>query len=203
MLQTVLFSLLGYFSGNILYANVFGNIWGIKSLYQNSGDQNPGTANAYKYGGFWCGTLTLICDLLKGFLPVFFYLHLVPIADEWGLFPVLISPVIGHVFPISNKFRGGKGIATTFGCLLGLFPDCLPVILFAAVFIILSVGLRITPNYYRTIAAYLSTTLAMVLAGIAPTICAGFLVITATVCLRMCLSKEERERLKVEVLWMR
>lgn len=199
---TILFTLLGYFSGSILYANVFGTLFGIRLLYQNSPDQNPGTANAYQYGGFWCGTLTLLGDILKGFLPVFLYLRFVPDADEWGILPVLVAPVIGHIFPVFTGFRGGKGIATTFGCLSGLFPYCLPVILFAAVFLFLSVGLRITPHYYRTIFAYLFTSLAMVLAKVVPMIRIGFLVITAAVCLRMHLSKEEKERFQVKLLWI-
>ncbi len=202
MFGTALFTLLGYLSGSILYANVFGSLFGKDKLYQDSPDQNPGTANAYRYGGFWCGTLTLLCDLLKGFLPVFLYSRLVPDAKEWGMLPVLIAPVVGHIFPIFGKFHGGKGIAATFGCLLGLLPDFQPVFLFAAVFLFLSIGLRITPHYYRTIVAYLLTSLAMILAGVSPKIWTGFWAITATVCLKMHLSKEERGKFQVKLLWM-
>ena len=56
MFYIILFAALGYLSGSILYADVFGRIWGKKDLYRESSDQNPGTVNAYKYGGFWCGT---------------------------------------------------------------------------------------------------------------------------------------------------
>lgn len=201
MLRTVLFTLIGYFSGSILYANVFGTLFGKKEMYQNSTDKNPGTANAYKYGGFWCGTLTLIFDLLKGFLPVFIYL----LSDEqngWGLIPVLAAPVIGHIFPIFAKFHGGKGIAVTFGCLLGLFPYCKPLFLFAIVFIFLSVCLRISPHFYRTIAAYPLAFFAMLISGVDPTVRFGFLIITAAVCLKMYFSKEERGRVKIRILWM-
>ncbi len=210
MRTTVFFLILGYLSGSILFANVFGTLFGKRDLYKNSPDQNPGTANAYQYGGFWCGTLTLVGDLLKGFLPVFFYLQAMhirlqtmPVREEWELSLVLAAPVIGHIFPVFYRFRGGKGIATTFGCLLGLFPYGLPVVLFAAVFIFLSVGLRITPHYYRTIAAYLITAAVMVLTGIAPAVRIGFFVIAGVVCLRMYLSKEEKERIGVRLLWMR
>ncbi len=201
MLRTVLFTLIGYFSGSVLYANVFGAVFGKKEMYQNSTDKNPGTANAYKYGGFWCGTLTLIFDLLKGFLPVFIYL-LSTEQNGWGLISVLVSPVIGHIFPIFAKFHGGKGIAVTFGCLLGLFPYCKPLFLFAIVFIFLSVCLRISPHFYRTIAAYPLAFLAMLIAGVDPAVRFGFLIITAAVCLKMYLSKEERGRVKIRILWM-
>lgn len=202
MTGTVLFSILGYFSGSVLYANVFGTIFQKKTLYQNSPDRNPGTANAYIYGGFWCGTLTLIGDLLKGFLPVFLYLQLAPAQEKWGLSLVLAAPVIGHIFPIFNGFHGGKGIAVTFGCLLGLFPYNLPVLLFAAVFIFLSVVLQISPHYYRTIAAYLLTAPAMVLTEVIPEVWAGFLLITVSVCFRLYLSKEKKEHFRVKLLWL-
>ena len=95
MFYIILFAALGYLSGSILYANVFGRIGGKKDLYRESSDQNPGTANAYKYGGFWCGTLTLLCDLAKGFLPVFLYTHFFQVQPTWELSVVLAAPDIG------------------------------------------------------------------------------------------------------------
>lgn len=202
MAQASLFAFLGYLSGSVLYANLFGTLFVGKDLYKNSPDGNPGAANAYQYGGFWCGTLTLACDLLKGFLPVFLYLRFVPDRESWALALVLAAPVAGHIFPVFSKFRGGKGISTTFGCLLGLFPYGLPFALFAAAFIFLSVGLRISPHYYRTIAAYLVTAAGLLLLHAAPAVKIGFLMITAAVCVRMYLSKEEKEKIEVKLLWM-
>ncbi len=203
MLAVIIFTIFGYFSGSVLYAKVFGNAFGKKELYKKSADHNPGTANAYKYGGFWCGTLTLICDILKGFLPVFLFLRFVPNRREWGLLPVLIAPVVGHILPLFSRFHGGKGIATTFGCLLGIIPYWMPVIMLAAAFITLSVILRITPHYYRTIFAYLAAAAGMILLRAAPSVCVGFLIITAIVCLRLLLSDEKKEKFKVKLLWMR
>ena len=203
MIRTVVYTLLGYLSGSILYANVFGKMFGKISLYQNSADQNPGTVNAYKYGGFWCGTLTLLCDLAKGFLPVFLYTHFSQVQPTWGVSSVLAAPVIGHIFPVFHRFRGGKGIAATFGCLLGLIPYLHPVLSFAAVFLILSVGLRITPNFYRTLVAYPVTAAVMLLTGVAPAVWVSFLIVTAAVCLRLYQSKEEKEPMGVKLLWMR
>lgn len=203
MLAVVFFFFLGYLSGSVLYANVFGAIFGKKALYAQSKDQNPGTANAYRYGGFWCGTLTLLFDLLKGFLPVFLYLHFAPGQKGWGLSLILAAPVAGHIFSVFEGFRGGKGIATTFGSLLGLFPYRLPFFLLAAAFIFLSVGLRITPHYYRTLAAYFFAAFAMVFAGVAAQVWMSFWAITAMVCLRLHLGGEEKERPEVKLLWMR
>lgn len=203
MIRTVVYTLLGYLSGSILYANVFGKMFGKISLYQNSADQNPGTVNAYKYGGFWCGTLTLLCDLAKGFLPVFLYTHFSQAQPTWGVSSVLAAPVVGHIFPVFHRFRGGKGIATTFGCLLGLIPYLHPVLSFAAVFLILSVGLRITPNFYRTLVAYPVTAAIMLLTGVDPVVWVSFLIVTAVVFLRLYQSKEEKEQIGVKLLWMR
>lgn len=51
-----LFILMGYLSGSILYARVFAAIFGKKGIIENSKDKNPGTANAFMYGGFACGS---------------------------------------------------------------------------------------------------------------------------------------------------
>ena len=201
MERALFFIIAGYFSGSVLYADVFGTLFGEKDFYKESADQNPGTANAFVYGGFLCGTLTLLCDLLKGFLPVYLYLRSTPVYQDWYLSCVLASPVIGHIFPVFHKFHGGKGIATTFGCLLGLYKYLLPVLLFAAAFIFLSLVLRISPHYYRTLAAYLSTLACMILFGIAPAVWFSFLLITLAVCFRFYLSKEEKDKLEVKLLW--
>ncbi len=203
MLRTGLFVLISYLSGSVLYANLFGSLFGKKDLYLNSADQNPGTANAFTYGGFWCGALTLVCDLLKGFLPVSLYLQTAPSPDQFGLSLVLAAPVIGHILPIFSGFRGGKGIAVTFGCLLGLFPFLSPVLCLAASFIFLSVGLRISPHSYRTIAAYLNTVILLLLFKTPAAVCAGFLLIAGAVCVRIYFSKEEKERFVIKVLWKR
>ena len=65
----------GYLAGSILFASVFGQLFCHKDITEESKDYNPGTANAFMYGGVLCGVLTLCCDLLKGFLPVYAYFH--------------------------------------------------------------------------------------------------------------------------------
>lgn len=75
MLTTIGFILFGYFTGSLLFARYFSNLFCGKDVTVDTPDSNPGTYNAYTYGGFWCGALTLVCDLLKGFLPVFLYIR--------------------------------------------------------------------------------------------------------------------------------
>lgn len=207
MRETVMYMILGYLSGSVLFARVFSGIFRKEGMIENSKDQNPGTANAFMYGGFWCGALTLAGDLLKGFLPVFLFLHSGIWQHSHGLVSglVLAAPVIGHAFPLFFGFRGGKGIAVTFGCLLGMLPQWSPLAFLVLFFIFFSVVLRITPHYYRTLAAYLCALAALLYTGGEglKAMQAGFLIMTLTVCVRLLLSREAKEKVGVKLLWMR
>lgn len=153
MIKTFLFFVFGYFSGSILFARVYGTLFN-KDIIGDSKDGNPGTANAFMHGGMLCGTLTLIGDLLKGFLPIFLYFKAPGGTTVFGTALILASPVLGHNYSAFYRFEGGKGIAVSFGCLLGLFPHLMPALILAACYITLSVVVRISPHYYRTLAAY-------------------------------------------------
>lgn len=202
--RTVLFVLIGYLSGSVLFANVFGDLFGVRERYAQSADKNPGSANAFTYGGFWCGTLTVLCELAKGAAPVYFYLRTTPFPGTLGLFCVLTAPVVGHILPVFYGFRGGKGIAVTFGVLIGLAPFYIrPLLLFAAVFVFLSVFVKISPHFYRTIAAYLVTSVMMLLGHAHTAALLSFMAVTELVCLRMALGHEEKERLEIKLLWKR
>ncbi len=203
MTEPLLYSLIGYLCGSILFANIFSKIFHRDDMLERSKDHNPGAANAYQYGGFWCGTLTLCGDLLKGFLPVHFLVLSIPISEMGPAYVLaLASPVIGHAFPIFNRLRGGKGIAVTFGCLLGLFPYVLPFASFTALFLFFSVVLRISPHFYRTIFAYTGTFFSLLLLRAEGIVCISFLIIAATVCFRLHLSKEKREDITVHFAWI-
>ena len=103
MLKTIIFTIFGYMSGGLLFARYFSDLFCGRDVTADTPDKNPGTYNAYTYGGFWCGALTLIFDLLKGFLPVFLFIRLS--GKSLGLIPVMAAPVIGHIFPIWHKFN--------------------------------------------------------------------------------------------------
>lgn len=207
MIRIILFSALGYVSGSVLYARLWARIFQKGDITKDSKDKNPGTANAFMYGGFCVGMLTLICELLKGFLPVVLYTRF---SDKYfydfRFALILCAPVIGHIFPVFYNFKGGKGIAVTFGSLLGLLPVFEPVFIMALSFIFYSLILKISPHYYRTVAAYLTTLLALGVFGIQQdmmSVCAGFTVITVAVGYRLFKSPEEKEKVRVGLLWMR
>lgn len=205
MLITIGFILLGYLSGSVLYARIFAGLFNKDNMIENSKDKNPGTANAFMYGGFWCGLLTLIFDLAKGFLPVSFYFHQAGtrLPDVISSALIIAAPVIGHAFPVFFKFRGGKGIAVSFGCLLGLLPLWQPLIILAFFFILFSVVLRISPHFYRTFVSYISALVCMLFLVKEPVICIGFSLIAAVVIIKLIFSKEKREKPEVSLLWKR
>lgn len=196
--------LLGYLSGSVLYARLFAKMLGRSEAMMHSKDGNPGAANAFQFGGFWCGLLTLACDLLKGFLPV----HMMVTAQNEGCGSLgltalaLAAPVFGHAFPIFYRFQGGKGIAVTFGCLLGLFPEWKPVGILAFFFIFFSVVVRISPHLYRTMVVYACSVLYMMFGNLKKVSVLGFAMITMVVMIRLCWSPEQRERIRVNFLWM-
>lgn len=202
MTRTILYILLAYLSGSVLYANIFGDLFKVRGKYAQMPDKNPGVANAYACGGFWCGTLTLCFELLKGAVPVFFLMR-APGLRDWGVPILLAAPLVGHILPVFFDFHGGKGIAVTFGCLLGLFPYTRPVAVLAAAFIFFSVIVVVTPHYYRTMAAYVTAALVMWLNGTRHAVLGAFIFMTALGCLRMYLGHEEKEKLEVKLLWMR
>ncbi len=199
MIRMIEYMILGYLSGSVLYARVFSRLLGKDNIYDQSKDRNPGTANAFTYGGFWCGLGTLLGDLLKGAVPVWLFLRGASASPTLALALVAAAPVFGHAFPVFYRFQGGKGIATTFGCLLGLLPVWQPLALFIGAFLLFSLVIRITPHFQRTIFSYLLTLICMLLTGQRSEIILGFLLITSIVCLRMHMSKEPREGLLVRL----
>lgn len=202
-MQSVTFVLLGYLSGSVLYACIFAKIFKKEDMIENSKDKNPGSANAFMYGGFLCGLFTLICDVLKGFIPVFLYIAYCNYREIGAslIYLVMAAPVVGHAFPVFHKFKGGKGIATTFGCLLGLFPSLRPFLTLVAFFIFFSGILRITPHFDRTLITYFVSAVSIFRREDSVAIIIGFMIITAVVFFRMFSSKEEKEKMKVNILW--
>lgn len=202
-MREIIFIICGYLLGSILFADVASRLLGCGDVTADSPDQNPGASNAFENGGFLCGVLTLCGDIAKGFLPVWLYLSTPGAQQNHVLFAlVLAAPVIGHIFPAYTHFRGGKGISTSFGCLLGLLPQLAPVAVLACCFIFFSCIVRVSPHYHRTLVTYLCAALGIALFSGSITVTVGFFVITVAVEYRLLTSREEKESCKVEFLWM-
>ena len=201
MPYAVIYALIGYLSGSVLYAEVFCGIFGRKNAIEQSRDANPGTANAFLYGGFWCGVFTLCGDLLKGFFPVFLYRSGELPENPLMLSFVMAAPVLGHILPFYDIKHGGKGIAATFGCFLGLLPHWIPLCVLAGIFIFFSCVVKINPNYYRTVATYILAAICTVWLEPNRYIVFGFLLIAASVLAKLFMSAEEKEHFEVKLAW--
>ena len=143
--ELILFLLLAYLTGAFPSA-----VWVGKTFYKKDvreyGSGNAGATNTFRVLGKKAGVPVLIMDILKGWLSVnyVFFLSTHSILVE---FPALlfetqlafgIAAVIGHLFPVYTGFRGGKGIATLLGLLIGLSPIAalVSIIMFVIVFIV-------------------------------------------------------------------
>ncbi|GGU74988.1 glycerol-3-phosphate acyltransferase [Pseudomonas laurentiana] len=114
-----LLALLAYLLGSLSFAILLSRLNGCPDP-RMSGSGNAGATNMLRLAGKKLAILTLLGDLCKGLLPVLIaqMLGLGLQQQAWiGLYAV-----IGHLFPVYFRFRGGKGVATAAGMLLGLYP---------------------------------------------------------------------------------
>lgn len=109
-----LFVVVSYFIGNISPATLVGRACGVDIRKEGSG--NPGTTNVLRTLGKKAAAVTLLVDILKGAVPV---LVGSAVLGETGGTACGTAAFLGHIWPVTQKFRGGKGIATGFGVLLG------------------------------------------------------------------------------------
>ena len=107
-----------YLIGNIFFARIINKIRGVDTTKMGSG--NPGTMNMVRTQGFYLGLLTLVLDMMKGAIPALVGYHLFGGAScqpdcYIGLYVGGISTLIGNIFPVFYKFKGGKGAAVVYG----------------------------------------------------------------------------------------
>ncbi|MBE5758139.1 MAG: glycerol-3-phosphate acyltransferase [Clostridiales bacterium] len=118
--------ILSYLLGGVSIARLITkkeSVGGIKT--QGSG--NPGTMNMLRTHGIVLGLFTLMCDALKGVIPslfgLLFFSEFCDVKIGYiALYAFGLCAVIGHIYPIYYKFKGGKGIATTFGIFMVADP---------------------------------------------------------------------------------
>ena len=148
-----LYILGGLFLGSIMFCQLIPKVFLGKDITAISGDHNPGATNVFIHCGPTWGMLCLSLDILKGFLPVFLSFHYLDHNNLWFA-AVMAAPVVGHALAPMNHFKGGKCIATAFGCLLGTFPLTHIVLVLAGIYIVFSTVLKIDPDRIRSIAAF-------------------------------------------------
>ena len=149
----LLWALIGYLSGSVMYAYWIPRLFCGVDTVQSSDDGNPGAANAFHLAGVPVGILALCCDLLKGAVPVYLAVRALGLGRPWFAL-VLVSPVAGHAFPVLNGFRGGKAIAVSFGALLGLSPVLQPFLALAAAYLTFSLLFVVEPHLWRSVVTF-------------------------------------------------
>ena len=131
--------LAAYLVGGIPFGFLIGKMRGVD--VRTVGSKNIGATNVFRTVGKKWGVLAFACDVLKGLIPTL-------LAKQWALdpelppdgswFPLVVGVmcVVGHMLTPYMKFRGGKGVATAFGMLLGVAPALVGTAfaLFAVVF---------------------------------------------------------------------
>jgi glycerol-3-phosphate acyltransferase PlsY len=119
----IIFLIIGYLLGAIPFGLVISKMVGVDVRTQ--GSRNIGATNVNRVLGKKLGFITLICDCLKGLLPMYLAALILPEKETKEFFVALtgVMAVLGHMFPIYLGFRGGKGVATGMGVFLYLsFP---------------------------------------------------------------------------------
>lgn len=119
--------LLGYLCGSIPFGLLIGKAKGVD--IRKAGSGNVGATNVGRLLGRPWGITCFVLDVLKGVAPVVAaglacgYLgHALTAGQSWRWLAVGVASVLGHVFPVWLKFRGGKGVATGLGAVLGYWP---------------------------------------------------------------------------------
>ncbi len=134
----IFFAVLGYLSGSIPFGLLLTRWAGLGDV-RTIGSGNIGATNVLRTGNKKIAALTLFCDGLKGFAPVL-------LAREFGgptaATVAGLAALAGHVLPLWLKFKGGKGVATGLGVLLGL--NWLSGVVFAAVWLAMFFSSRIS-----------------------------------------------------------
>ena len=113
---SIFYVLIGYLVGSVSSAIIVCRIFGFPDP-RTEGSNNPGATNVLRMAGKKYAIIVLIGDMLKGFLSV-----LIPNLLGEGpvtLGFVCLAAVLGHMYPVFFKFKGGKGVATALGALLG------------------------------------------------------------------------------------
>lgn len=117
MLMLLAYTLMAYLLGSLSSAVIVCRLLGLRDP-RSGGSGNPGATNVLRLHGRIPAALTLLGDVLKGFVPVVVALAAGTAATVQAC--AAIAAVLGHLFPVFFGFKGGKGVATFIGVLFGM-----------------------------------------------------------------------------------
>lgn len=114
-------TLAAYLMGSLSFAVIVSRVMGLSDP-RTYGSQNPGATNVLRSGSKPAAIVTLVLDMLKGFVPVVLVKLL---GEQFGLADgtvalVALAAFLGHLYPVFFRFKGGKGVATAVGVVLGV-----------------------------------------------------------------------------------
>ncbi|MBF0571053.1 MAG: glycerol-3-phosphate 1-O-acyltransferase PlsY [Candidatus Omnitrophica bacterium] len=119
LLFLVISAFFAYLIGSIPVAYIFGRV--LKNIdIREHGSGNMGATNAFRVLGKGPGTVVLILDIIKGIIPVTFLANAFGQGNALSLVIISVAAVAGHNWTIFLGFKGGKGMATSLGVLIGL-----------------------------------------------------------------------------------
>ena len=122
-MNAVLFAIAAYLLGSISFAIVVSKLFRLDDP-RTFGSGNPGATNVLRTGNKLAAVLTLIGDCVKGWIPVGLAVQFdekLALGDA-GIALIAVAVFAGHLWPVFFRFKGGKGVATALGVLLGLNP---------------------------------------------------------------------------------
>jgi glycerol-3-phosphate acyltransferase PlsY len=118
-MEIAILTVFAYLLGALPFGLLVAKSRGIDIRQQGSG--NIGATNVFRCVGKGWGVFTFVLDALKGFIPAFVFPMFGNLAPEYGvLFGT--AAIVGHTFPVYLKFKGGKGVATSAGMVVGIAP---------------------------------------------------------------------------------
>ncbi len=122
-MTSLLFAIAAYLLGSVSFAIVVSKLFRLADP-RTFGSGNPGATNVLRTGNKAAAALTLLGDCVKGVIPValaVYYDESLGLGDA-GVGLVSFAVFAGHLWPLFFRFKGGKGVATALGVLLGLNP---------------------------------------------------------------------------------
>jgi glycerol-3-phosphate acyltransferase PlsY len=150
LLSFALPAALGYLLGSVPFAVVVSKLFGLTDP-RSHGSGNPGATNVLRTGNKAAAALTLLGDAAKGWLAMFLAAKVG--AGDTAVGIAGLAAFIGHVYPITLGFKGGKGVATALGVMLGFSSTLAGIVV--AIWLAVAVATR-----YSSLAALVAAFLA-------------------------------------------
>lgn len=118
---TVASVVLAYLLGSISFAVIVSRVMGLNDP-RTYGSKNPGATNVLRSGNKAAAVLTLLGDAAKGYVAVWLAVTYGPAygVGDGTVALVALAVFLGHLYPVFFRFKGGKGVATALGVLLGI-----------------------------------------------------------------------------------